>query len=94
MRPDVGGFQPQFGAGRAVEGDGDVGGAQDAFHDDSDVEASELAGSLAIPMAGRAESLNVGVACAVVCFEAFRQRRGGGPGARSIEDGGKDRNDD
>ena len=50
----------------------------------------ELAGSLAIPMAGRAESLNVGVACAVVCFEAFRQRRGGGSAARSISDGGKD----
>lgn len=33
---------------------------------------------LAIPMAGQAESLNVGVACAVVCFEAFRQRRGTG----------------
>jgi TrmH family RNA methyltransferase len=46
-----------------------------------------LGGSLAIPMAGRAESLNVGVACAVVCFEAFRQRRGGGPGPRSISDG-------
>ena len=29
------------------------------------------------PMAGRAESLNVGVASAVVAFEAFRQRRGG-----------------
>ena len=43
-----------------------------------------LSGTLAIPMAGRAESLNVGVACAVVCFEAFRQRRGGGAGARSI----------
>jgi tRNA G18 (ribose-2'-O)-methylase SpoU len=28
-----------------------------------------------IPMAGRAESLNVGVAAAVVCFEAARQRR-------------------
>jgi tRNA G18 (ribose-2'-O)-methylase SpoU len=28
-------------------------------------------------MAGRAESLNVGVACAVVCFEALRQRRAG-----------------
>ena len=26
-------------------------------------------------MAGRAESLNVGVACAVLCFEALRQRR-------------------
>ena len=30
-----------------------------------------------IPMAGRAESLNVGVACAVLCFEALRQRRDG-----------------
>jgi len=28
-----------------------------------------------IPMAGRAESLNVGMAAAVVCFEAARQRR-------------------
>jgi TrmH family RNA methyltransferase len=53
-----------------------------------------LQGSLAIPMAGRAESLNVGVACAVVCFEAFRQRRGGGPGARSISSGGKARHGD
>jgi tRNA G18 (ribose-2'-O)-methylase SpoU len=26
-------------------------------------------------MAGRAESLNVGIAAAVVCFEAARQRR-------------------
>ena len=43
-----------------------------------------LSGALAIPMAGRAESLNVGVACAVVCFEAFRQRRGGGAVPRSI----------
>jgi TrmH family RNA methyltransferase len=43
---------------------------------------------LGIPMAGRAESLNVGVACAVVCFEAFRQRRGGGAAPRSIADGG------
>ncbi|MDP9404139.1 MAG: RNA methyltransferase [Actinomycetota bacterium] len=30
-----------------------------------------------IPMAGRAESLNVGMAAAVLCFEAARQRRGG-----------------
>jgi TrmH family RNA methyltransferase len=43
-----------------------------------------LTGSVAIPMAGRAESLNVGVACAVLCFEALRQRRGGSPGARRI----------
>ena len=28
-----------------------------------------------IPMAGRAESLNVGVSAAVLCFEALRQRR-------------------
>ncbi len=35
----------------------------------------QLDGTLAIPMAGRAESLNVGVACAVLCFEALRQRR-------------------
>ncbi len=46
--------------------------------------AAALDGAIAIPMAGRAESLNVGVASAVFCFEAFRQRRGGGPGARSI----------
>jgi TrmH family RNA methyltransferase len=32
-----------------------------------------------IPMAGRAESLNVGTAAAVICFEAARQRRS--PGA-------------
>jgi tRNA G18 (ribose-2'-O)-methylase SpoU len=48
-----------------------------------------LSGSLAIPMAGRAESLNVGVACAVVCFEAYRQRRAPDPGARSISGGGE-----
>jgi RNA methyltransferase, TrmH family len=46
--------------------------------------AGELAGSLVIPMEGRAESLNVGVACAVVCFEALRQRRAGSSGPRSI----------
>jgi TrmH family RNA methyltransferase len=45
-----------------------------------------LQGAVAIPMAGRAESLNVGVASAVVAFEAFRQRRGGGAGARSISE--------
>jgi TrmH family RNA methyltransferase len=50
--------------------------------------ASELHGAVAIPMAGRAESLNVGVASAVVAFEAFRQRRGGRPGARSISGNG------
>jgi len=43
-----------------------------------------LTGSLAVPMVGKAESLNVGVACAVVCFEALRQRRAGQPAPRSI----------
>jgi RNA methyltransferase, TrmH family len=39
-----------------------------------DVRAS-MSGAVAIPMDGRAESLNVGMACAVLCFEALRQRR-------------------
>lgn len=34
-----------------------------------------LDGEITIPMAGRAESLNVGMAAAVLCFEAARQRR-------------------
>ena len=34
-----------------------------------------------IPMVGRAESLNVGVAAAVICFEALRRRRVGSPGS-------------
>jgi RNA methyltransferase, TrmH family len=44
-----------------------------------------IGGAVAIPMDGRAESLNVGVACAVLCFEALRQRRwrGGSPDAAS-----------
>jgi RNA methyltransferase, TrmH family len=49
--------------------------------------AESLSGTVAIPMAGRAESLNVGVAAAVVCFEALRQRRAAdaasSPGGRS-----------
>ena len=40
-----------------------------------------VGGAVAIPMDGRAESLNVGVACAVLCFEALRQRRLHGAGA-------------
>jgi TrmH family RNA methyltransferase len=39
-----------------------------------DLDAS-LDGTLTIPMAGRSESLNVGMAAAVLCFEAARQRR-------------------
>jgi TrmH family RNA methyltransferase len=42
--------------------------------------AASLDGGLTVPMAGRAESLNVGMAAAVVCFEALRQRRAGGTG--------------
>jgi TrmH family RNA methyltransferase len=42
---------------------------------------------LTIPMEGRAESLNVGVASAVFCFEAARQRRVSGTAARSISTG-------
>ncbi len=36
---------------------------------------TELDGTVTIPMPGRAESLNVGMAAAVLCFEAARQRR-------------------
>jgi RNA methyltransferase, TrmH family len=36
---------------------------------------SALDGMVSIPMEGRSESLNVGMACAVLCFEAARQRR-------------------
>ncbi|MCU1375359.1 MAG: rRNA methylase [Actinomycetia bacterium] len=35
-----------------------------------------LDGHLSIPMVGRSESLNVGMATAVLCFEVARQRRG------------------
>ena len=37
--------------------------------------AGVLDGEISIPMTGRAESLNVGMAAAVLCFEAARQRR-------------------
>jgi TrmH family RNA methyltransferase len=40
------------------------------------VVGERLDGSLTIPMAEGAESLNVGIAAAVLCFEATRQRRG------------------
>jgi len=40
--------------------------------------ASSLDGMVTIPMEGRSESLNVGMACAVLCFEAARQRRRAG----------------
>jgi TrmH family RNA methyltransferase len=38
-------------------------------------EAQSLAQAIAIPMLGRAESLNAAVAGAVILFEAARQRR-------------------
>jgi TrmH family RNA methyltransferase len=38
---------------------------------------NHLDGLISIPMAGSAESLNVGMAAAVLCFEAARQRRQG-----------------
>jgi len=48
---------------------------------DGDLVAGLDAG-VTIPMAGRSESLNVGVSAAVLCFEALRQRRAGAtPGA-------------
>lgn len=40
----------------------------------AEVEAA-VDGHVSIPIAGRAESLNVGMAAAVLCFEAARQRR-------------------
>ncbi|HUC05644.1 MAG TPA: RNA methyltransferase [Acidimicrobiales bacterium] len=39
--------------------------------------------TVSVMMDGRAESLNVAVACAVICFEALRQRRAGGLAPRS-----------
>lgn len=42
--------------------------------------ASHLDGTVTIPMEAGSESLNVGIAAAVLCFEAARRRRGG-PGA-------------
>ena len=41
----------------------------------SEEERAMLDGAVTIEMAGRAESLNVGVAAALVCFEALRRRR-------------------
>lgn len=44
---------------------------------DGDV-TDDLDVGVSIPMAGRAESLNVSVSAAVLCFEALRQRRAAG----------------
>ena len=37
--------------------------------------AAAVDGTVTIPIAGRTESLNVGMAAAVLCFEQARQRR-------------------
>jgi TrmH family RNA methyltransferase len=44
----------------------------------SDGVLAALDVAVTIPMAGRAESLNVSVSAAVLCFEVLRQRRKGG----------------
>jgi len=44
-----------------------------------------------IPMEGQAESLNVAVACAVLCFEALRQRRTDAQGQRRTDAQGQRR---
>jgi TrmH family RNA methyltransferase len=46
-----------------------------------------LDGVVRIPLAGHAESLNVGVACGVVCFEILRQRRASAGGRGSTMPG-------
>jgi TrmH family RNA methyltransferase len=55
--------------GAAVVVGGEAGGLDPS-------ELTGLDGTVTIPMAGRAESLNVGVAAALVCFEALRRRAG------------------
>jgi RNA methyltransferase, TrmH family len=48
----------------------------------SDEVLTALDVAVTIPMAGRAESLNVSVSAAVLCFEVLRQRRKGGQSQR------------
>ena len=47
----------------------------------SDALVASVDAGVTIPMAGRSESLNVGVSAAVLCFEALRQRRASPPSA-------------
>jgi TrmH family RNA methyltransferase len=56
-----------------------IGNESSGLGDSALAVADEL---VTIPMAPGAESLNVGVACAVLCFEAARQRRVLGGGAQ------------
>ncbi|HEX6238345.1 MAG TPA: RNA methyltransferase, partial [Acidimicrobiales bacterium] len=51
--------------------------------------SAEVEAVVEIPMAGRAESLNVGMAGTILCFESLRQRRARGPLDRGNQlDGG------
>jgi TrmH family RNA methyltransferase len=84
------------GTGRRVLGTAAVGG-QDLWTASIDDDCAVVVGGEArglgadalqlldavvtIPMAGAAESLNAGVAAALVCFEALRRRRGGAAAA-------------
>lgn len=56
--------------------------------------ADRATATVAIPMAGRTESLNVAMAGTVLCFEAARQRRGAAArNDRPAGDGGPDRSE-
>jgi TrmH family RNA methyltransferase len=50
----------------------------------AEVDAA-LDGHVTVPIEGRAESLNVGMAAAVVVYEAARQRRAAGVGQREAQ---------
>jgi TrmH family RNA methyltransferase len=56
----------------------------------SDAVIEVLDACVSIPMAGQAESLNVSVSAAVLCFEALRQRRTEGEGQRRSTIAGMD----
>ena len=54
----------------------------------SDAAREKADGQLAIPMMGMVQSLNISVACAVVLYEALRQRRAAGQYDRAKLDAG------
>ena len=83
--PAAGGRGPR--AGRLLDVDWRVPTALVLGNETAGLPAEVLAGldgTVGIPMAGRAESLNVGVACAVLCFEALAQRRRAAPSGSTI----------
>ena len=52
--------------------------------------AAQLDGLVTVPLVGRSESLNVGMAAAVLCFEVARQRVAtGSPGSAAVGDTGR-----